>query len=411
MTEQSSQMQAHCLLNEQYLADHSLLPLITGTGHDDPYPVYDYLRAHHPVYRDKRGTWLISTHKAIKQIFENRDDAFFSPPYPGYEAWLNDSIVFQDGDGHTRLRRLIAPLFSADALAQLGKFIDAEVQDLVAPLRRMPRFNVSTVALELSVVTVCRLLGLPRKDAMAYFMAAPVAETLRARSLGVVDKNILKLESSAERFLGMMQAQIQASGPDSEGAIGHFLRLEQAGEFTRRETVANLMMLFILGYITTALSIGNVVEAALRDRHIWESWRADPAAISASTAELMRYDSPSHAIVRFAKRDVEFEGQQIRQGDRILLLLASANRDTEEFSAPDRIDLSRTEGRHATFGMGARACIGRMLSKLEIDAFVKALVAAVPEATLDSDASKRTQLILVHGYPSLWLANPAAARP
>jgi cytochrome P450 len=398
-------------LNDQYLAENSLLPLIVGSGHNDPYPVYDYLRAHHPVFRDKSGLWLISTHKLVKQIFENREGVFYIGATDERLACLKDTVLIKQDEDHARLRKLLAPLFSPDALARLSEFIDAKAKRQIAPLRQMARFEISKIAFDLAISTICKLLGIPQNEAMGYFIAAQGMAKIISSPCGLDDDERAKLLAEAKRFNSMLETLVKASGTGSEGAVGHFLRLEETGEMTRDETLGNLMLLFVLGYITSALSMGNVVEAALRNRHIWESWCADPSLIPDGAREIIRYESPLHGIGRLAKRDVELDGQTIRAGECVLLLMASANRDPLEFSSPDEIDLKRTEGRHATFGMGAHTCIGRILSKMEVDSFVATLVENVPAAILDRAASQRTQLGRVQGYPALWLTNPAAGKP
>ncbi|MET0384154.1 MAG: cytochrome P450 [Burkholderiaceae bacterium] len=396
------------MLDEQYLAENSLIPLILGNGHDDPYPVYDYLRSHRPLHLDKSGVWLASSHALVRRILENGDEAF----YFGKNNWehldfLKNVLVKQSGPEHARQRKIFGQLFTPGALALLREFIDAQVRRMVAALRQKARFNLSEASVELAVLTVCKQMGIPLREAMPHFIASQGAASFIG-SIFMNEDDRPRLEAETRRFAGMLEALVDAAVPGAEGAIPQWAALEKNGDFSRPEVVGNLMILFVTGTITTTMSIGNIVESALRHREIWESWCRDPALIPATARELLRHDTAGHAIARYAARDIEIDGQRIRRGDRIFLLLASANRDPQEFASPDDIDPDRPEGRHMTFGTGAHSCIGRMLSRIQIESLITELVKCLPDLTLDAAASVRTQIGRVHGHPSLWLLNRAA---
>jgi cytochrome P450 len=79
----------------------------------------------------------------------------------------------------------------------------------------------------------------------------------------------------------------------------------------------------------------------------------------------MRISSPVHATVRRAARDVEFKGKEVKEGQQIVVWLAAANRDPEQFPEPLTFDVTRTPNRHLGFGMGIHFCLGAPLARLE----------------------------------------------
>jgi len=384
----------------------SIIPLILGSGTNDPYPIYDHLRRTEPVYRDASGVWLISSHEIVVRILQNSDEAFRTQVTSKHPACLKDMILLQGPASHERLRRLMTPLFCAEAVADLQAFVTQEVARLLAPLVHLPRFNLAEVALALPIRTICRMLGIAPEQSLVWLRASAPAMQLMG-SLFLTDAERAHLEEGTQHFVEKLEAYIDSVDPDAtpDHPVSRFLRLEREGEINRSEIVGNFLFLFVTGFVTTTVSIGNVVALALKDRGIWQRWCADRSSIRSTVRELMRYDTAAHAIIRYAARDVELGGRQIRCGDKILLLLGAANRDPHAFEFPHEIDPNRKEGRSLTFGIGAHACIGRMLSIMQIEVLVNGLVDCMPELAIDEAKSQRCQNGRVHGYRDLWLNN------
>jgi cytochrome P450 len=87
--------------------------------------------------------------------------------------------------------------------------------------------------------------------------------------------------------------------------------------------------------------------------------------------ELLRWTSPVIYMRRTARHDVELAGQQIADGDKVVMYFGSANRDPEKFAAPDVLDLARPENEHIAFGTGPHGCLGQHIARIEIDAMLK----------------------------------------
>jgi cytochrome P450 len=92
--------------------------------------------------------------------------------------------------------------------------------------------------------------------------------------------------------------------------------------------------------------------------------RASPALIPQATEELLRYASPARAVFRRALTAVTIGAAPIAAGDRVILMLAAANRDPAQFPEPDRLDFGRGSAGHLTFGRGTHSCLGSQLIRL-----------------------------------------------
>lgn len=388
------------------LTVESIIPSILGHGMIDPYPLYEQLREARPIYRDPRGVWLVSSHALIARILLNTDRAFQTKLASQYPSCLKHMLLMQNDASHDRLRKLLTPLFSAEALSDLKASISQDVIHLLEPLECLPRFNLVDIALALPVRTICRMLGIAPEDAPVWFRAAMPTMQLMG-SMFLADTERARLERGTQQFADRLETYIDSIDREAmpDHPISRLLQLEAQGQISGPEIVGNCLFLFVTGVSTTTISIGNVIALALKDRNIWRGWCADRASIRPAIRELMRYDTAAHAIIRHATRDIELDGQRISRGDRIWLLLGSGNRDPHEFGRADEIDPNRKEGRPLTFGLGAHACIGRMLAITQIEILAEALVDCMPALEIDETHSKRHQIGWVHGYPALWLNN------
>jgi cytochrome P450 family 142 subfamily A polypeptide 1 len=114
----------------------------------------------------------------------------------------------------------------------------------------------------------------------------------------------------------------------------------------------------------------------------------DPTAIPRAVEEMLRWVTPIQNMARTVTRDVELRGQTLREGDKILLLYPSGNRDEDVFDAPFQFDVSRDPNPHLAFGgYGAHFCLGSSLARLELRVMFEELLARVPTLELRTDVS------------------------
>jgi cytochrome P450 family 142 subfamily A polypeptide 1 len=97
---------------------------------------------------------------------------------------------------------------------------------------------------------------------------------------------------------------------------------------------------------------------------------------------MLRWVTPIKNMVRTATRDVELHGQRIEEGDELMLLYPSANRDAEVFEEPFRFDIARDPNEHVAFGFGPHFCLGASLARLEVAVMLDELLARVPDLAL-----------------------------
>ena len=151
----------------------------------------------------------------------------------------------------------------------------------------------------------------------------------------------------------LLQAEVDGQRLDDTEFLLFFLLLVDAGGDTTR----NLLSAGLAG------AAGKPGAARVAEGRS----RGPPGVGARGTAAL---DEPVIYMRRTAKRDVELAGEQIREGDKVVMYFGAANRDPEKFDRPDTLDLARAPNEHIAFGAGPHGCLGQHIARIEIDAIL-----------------------------------------
>jgi cytochrome P450 family 142 subfamily A polypeptide 1 len=175
------------------------------------------------------------------------------------------------------------------------------------------------------------------------------------------------------------------------------------------EHLANEALLLLDGGAeTTRTVIATAIDALIRHPDQWRRLREDPGLMEGAVEEFIRWTTPILNMCRAATRDTWLHGQLISEGQQVLLMYGSANRDPEVFADPDVFDLTRKPGGHIAFGLGTHFCLGAALARLELRIFFEEWVARVREAAWADDAGPR---ILPNAFVRGVTSFPVELRP
>jgi hypothetical protein len=155
------------------------------------------------------------------------------------------------------------------------------------------------------------------------------------------------------------------------------------------------------GHETTTNLIGNGLYTLLRHPAELARLRARPELIGSAVEELLRFEPPVTLTSRRLRADYELDGVRIGADDEINLVLLAANRDPEVFAEPDRLDLTRGDTRHLSFGFGAHFCLGAALARLEGQIALGSAVARFPSMKLVDEAPAWKPGIVLRGLQRL----------
>ncbi len=181
--------------------------------------------------------------------------------------------------------------------------------------------------------------------------------------------------------------------------------LVQAEIDGERLTDAELNLFFVTlivaGNETTRNLINHSLLALMDHPDQAERLRRDPSLWDTAVEEMLRWGSSIHNFRRTATRDTEVRGVPIKQGDKVVLYYASANRDEEVFADPHTFDIARTPNDHVTFGGGGvHFCLGASLARAEIRATMRQIVERLPDMELAGEPV-RLKSDFVNGIKSM----------
>ena len=361
---------------------------------EDPYPVYDRLRAEDPVHRHPFGFYALTRYEDVAAFLrDGRFDkhgyqALFESRFGGGPdaSWLALSMLFRDPPDHTRLRALVSKAFTPAVVERLRPHLQIIVDRLLDRVAGAGRMDViGDLAYPLPVTVISELLGVPVADTEEVRRwALHLTRALDAIALPVEPEVIQRGRQATgemvEYFGRLAEERRRRPGSD---LLSGLVEAEEAGDrLTQRELLATCVLLYVAGHETTVNLIGNGLLALLRHPTELRRLRDDPGLIPGAIEELLRYDGPVQRTGRMAARDTEIGGVPIPEGSLVLGLLGAANRDPAQFAEPNRLDLTRAEPRHLAFGSGIHYCLGAPLARLEAQVAIGTVLRRFPALTL-----------------------------
>ncbi|TDW54775.1 cytochrome P450 [Kribbella pratensis] len=290
------------------------------------------------------------------------------------------SILHADGAAHKRLRRMLATEFAVKRMEamrpRIAAMIDAQLDTMLAA--GGPVDLVQAFALPIPSLVICELLGVPYAD-RAEFQE-------RSATLVRVDGDrdeIMRVSDALNQYMvGLVLAK--QSSPSDDLLSRLITRGEQLGEsLSLPELVSIGITLLIAGHETTANMIALSTLALLRNPAELAALRADPTLAPAAVEELLRYLSVvQFGLFRHVTDDLPVGSATLEAGDYLIAALSSANRDSQVFPDPDRLDLRRSAGAHVAFGFGPHQCLGQQLARVELQEVFTRLYARIPTLRL-----------------------------
>ncbi|HUP75780.1 MAG TPA: cytochrome P450 [Acidimicrobiales bacterium] len=386
----------------------------------DPFPLYRALRALGPVYRLERyDAWALPRFEEVWQVAQDRDNfSIVEGPVFGREKLLrhNDgapdtaarrpvpSFAAVDPPLHTQLRQRMYPSFTPRACRDLAAEVEEMVQQQLDALEDRERFDVvADFASPVAVVSTLRFLGLPLSDADTLRRLINASTT---RDPGTPGQSSTGLAAHLElrSYLTVAVAQRRGAGVrDGDGVIERLLEFTNSDglPFTDDEIAVQISTLLVGGGETLPKIIaGGLLQLdAHRDQR--DALVDDPGLVPQAFEEMVRLEGVLQFVGRTLTRDAVVGGQQMRSGQRVLLLLQSANRDGREFSDPDTFSIHRIIPRQVGFGHGVHFCIGAHAARLVGIALLRGFLRRYPHHLPDRTAATRPPSEFQIGWTTL----------
>jgi cytochrome P450 len=376
--------------------------------HEDPYPYYRRLRNEAPLYRnDELKFWALSRHHDVLQGF--RDSTALSNAYGvsldpvsrSRDAHKVMSFLAMDDPGHLRLRTLVSKGFTP-----------RRIRELEPRVRELARMHLDTALQSESFDFIAEFAGKLPMDVISELMGVPEPDRARIRALadgvlhredGLADVPQSAMQASTELMIYYTDLIQEFRKKPADNLTSALLEAEIDGDrLSDEEIIAFLFLMVVAGNETTTKLLGNAAYWGARNPDELAGVFADPSQIPLWVEETLRYDTSSHILARTVAHDLTIYDTTIPEGDVLLLLPGSANRDDRVFEDADDYRIGREIGsKLVSFGSGAHFCLGAHLARMEARVALTELLARIRAYQVDEANAVRVHSSNVRGFAHL----------
>jgi cytochrome P450 len=368
----------------------------------DPSPFYAMLREQFPCYWNERWRgWILSRYDDVYGAMHSQKFLAdrITPWYltrlneiererykPTYEA-LHSFVVFTDPPEHTRLRRIFSRAFTPKSVQTMRSI----TEDLVKwHLDRWESGQLvdlnADLAYPLPANVISTLIGARREDLDKLQHWAEAITTLLLAGVGD-DTRLDRAQAALVEFKDYLKALYEERIDNPQNDMMSWLMEVQRTDplLTEDDVLHSCIILLNAGHETTQTLIGNTLTTLLGLPEQFEFLCNNPRAMRTAIEEGLRYNGPLKGTIRLAGEDMELHGKQIREGDRVLLLMGAANRDPAKFEDPETFNPTRDPNPHLSFSHGIHFCLGAPLARMEAEIAFNEILRRFPKMEVKSE--------------------------
>jgi cytochrome P450 PksS len=372
--------------------------LSDGSYFSNPYPLFAELRRESPVFFSQHlGGWVVTRYNDVSEILHNHEDYSskgrvlhliqqldedVQAQLPLLQMHFATGLAHSDAPEHKRLRGLLAQAFTpkmAEAMRPITRDVVERVLGGLPPKVDL----IADVFTPVPALVVGRLLGSDESDIPDLIRWAHAINGLYEKGGRIAPDKALHAEAMLEEMrhfvvrLASQRRQLRDNGQLDPHAdiLSGLVNAELNGDaLNESELVSTAVTLFVAGHETTTHLLGNGALGLLATPGAVEQLRARAELIKSAVDEMARFDGSVPRSWRITKREMEIAGAVIPQGQLVLPILASANRDESIFENPDSFEIERDSRKHLAFGRGVHVCLGAPLARVEGEEILKVLL-------------------------------------
>ena len=374
------------------------------------------LRRDDPVQWDpKNEWWLVTRHADVREVSRNPELFSSEPKGPWHIAEHRFSMQAMDGKAHLRHRNIVSRAFTPRMVSMLSerarRYADEAIDALAG--RSSGEF-VTDLAVPVPMRIIADMLGVADGDLLRFRewsdamisgtdpdggernmarAAALVGELGQYIGAKVAERRARPQDDILSRIVAAADDGVLEELPDG---------MEASARFDPDEVKDMALFLLIAGNETTRNGIAQGMLALFEHPEERARLAADPSLWATAADEILRWTAPVRAMRRVALRDTTLRGTRIREGDSVVMVYASANRDEDVFDEPHRFKVDRTPNEHLSLGFGPHYCLGANLARMEIRATLERVLERLPKLRLAPGAAPVfTQSALIDGIQSM----------
>jgi cytochrome P450 len=339
-----------------------------GLYASDPHPLFTRLRAEAPVaWNEERGFWALTKHADVSAV--SSDHQTFCAGRGilvdeiGVRYETPPTMMHTDPPAHTRYRRLVQPGFKPSVIRALETAVRARTKTLVSGLEAGVGLDVvGALSVPLPLQVISEIMGLPVEDWERFYQWS---EAVIPGATDWPEEKRNQLAGEMVVFLLELTRGRRTSPRDDV-----LTELAQASidgdQLSDDELAMFLVQLLVAGNETTRNMLSGGLVAFAQHPGQWERVTGDRWLVGLAVEEMLRWTTPVTSFMRTATRDTEVRGVAIAEGEPVLMIYASADRDEEVFGPSSAVfDAGRHPNPHMAFGFGNHFCLGAALARLE----------------------------------------------
>jgi cytochrome P450 len=357
------------------------IQLLGAEALQDPYPLYDRMRAEAPVQRIGDSVFYAvcgwdAMHEAVNRVEDFSSnltatmifhaDGTVTPFDMAPAGGAAHALATADDPAHALHRKILLPHLSAKRVRIIEEFAAHTADDLWERNLQGGQIEwMSAIANRLPMMVVCRLLGLPDDDADKLIRLGYATTTLLD---GIVTPDQLEAAFAAALELsGYVSEHFEmASATNEYGLMADLADRCASGELEQLPALGIMLTLFSAAGESTASLLGSAAWILADRPAIQRQLRENPELLTAFIEETLRLESPFRGHYRHVWHDTTLAGVDLPADSHLLLMWGAANRDPAHFEAPNEFRLDRTAAKgHLAFGKGLHFCVGAALARLE----------------------------------------------
>ncbi len=378
---------------------------------------FRWMREHDPVHWDaKNAIWAVSKHADV--VYASKHNEIFCSgegTRPNMPTKL--SIVDMDEPRHGQLRNLINRGFKPRRVADIeARFRQFTVETMEKIQRQGHCDFVKDIAVPMPIEVIADLIGIPKtdRDKLHHWSDTMIASDGNYDDI----EQMTKAANAFAEYVAYIEDTIEARRKDPQedlvsvlvtardsGMLGvdstvnaAKMPSEQATEMAKDELTMFLVTLLIAGNETTRNALTGGMSQLIENPGERQKLLDDRTLIPKAVEEIVRHVSPVLNFARTATQDTELRGRKIKQGEKILLMYPSANRDADVFEDPDAFKVDRDPNPHVAFGIGNHFCLGANLARMEIRVMLEEILKRMPDMQYSDGPPSMHPSLLVRSF-------------
>ncbi len=340
-----------------------------------------------PGYRAVTRHADISEASRHPELFISGKGATSIPDLPEEMLDFFGSMINMDNPRHARLRRIVSAAFNPRMIKSIEDRIDFVANDVIDRICEQGGCDfVVEVAARLPLEIICDMMGIGPSDYDTVFNASNVILSNGDPEYVPEGSDPMLAFMTAAQTLNMLMSALaeERRGNPTEDVTSALVNTNVDGEaLTASEIASFFILLVVAGNETTRNAISHGLLAMTHHPDQRALWAADPAGIAKTGVdEIVRWGTPVIFMRRTVATDAVLGGEELHEGDKLILFYNSANRDEDVFDDPYRFDVTRDPNPHIGFGAaGPHFCLGAHLARQEIDVMYRRLFERLPDIT------------------------------